>query len=182
MRLFAFLCRQRNISLALYQTINMLARNPLLYGTKGAPDSFDGRFDILVVHVYFVLRRLRGLVEAQAHAQNLCDVFFADMDMVLREQGVSDTRVGRHMRKIAEAFYGRARAYDSALAGQNGMFVSVLARNLYPTAAADKGRQLENLATYFRMLEQDLASCVTNDILRGDFVLKESDVRHAASN
>src|SRR3954447_23147148 len=102
---------------ALYGAIVAQARLPRFYEEYGVPDTVLGRFDMVLLHVVLVLRRLRqGEARDRALAQELFDAFCRDMDHNLREMGISDQGVPRQMRRVGEAFYGRAQAYDAALA------------------------------------------------------------------
>lgn len=176
MGLLRFLRPRQNPSLLLYRDLVSRARAPMFYGDGGAPDSFDGRFDILVCHLYFVLRRLRGISDAAVFGRDLCEGFFADMDSVLREQGVSDTRVSKHIRNMASAFYGRISAYDVALAGEGlcsgRALAKVLARNLYPDSVGS--RDLSLLAGYFMEFASELSDCSVDDIILGHFCVRHS--------
>ena len=82
----------------------------------GVADTIDGRFEMIVLHLFLVLNRLKG-EGVEDLRQNLTDEFFSDMDRSLRELGVSDVAVGKKVRKIAESYYGRVTAYDRALSG-----------------------------------------------------------------
>ena len=89
-----------DVAHALYLIAVAQARQPLFYAEHGVPDSVDGRFDLIVMHVFLLLRPLSKLaeqdgdVELQARAGNisqaLFDTMFGDMDRSLREMGVSD--------------------------------------------------------------------------------------------
>jgi cytochrome b pre-mRNA-processing protein 3 len=88
----------------------------LLYERFGVPDTVEGRFESVTLHLILVLRRLRHLPSpADAVAQDLVDAFFRHLDGALRELAVGDLAVPKRMKKLAEAFNGRARAYDTAL-------------------------------------------------------------------
>ena len=101
---------------AIYGMIVTQAREPLFYRDLGVPDTVNGRFDLLVLHLWMVLRRLKPIEGALA-CQALFDRFCDDMDANLREMGVGDLTVPKRMQAFGEAFYGRAAAYDLALAG-----------------------------------------------------------------
>lgn len=93
------------------------ARSPAFYRDFGVPDTVNGRFDMVVLHLGLVLARLRGSgAETESLAQGLFDLFCRDMDGNLREMGISDLKVPKQMKGIGEAVYGRLRAYDEALA------------------------------------------------------------------
>ena len=167
---------------AAYAGIMQQARAPQLYGAHGAPDNFDGRFDILALHIHFVLRRLRAQASRQppdaafdaAFGQALFDTFFADMDQAMRESGVGDLGVSKKIRKMAQAFYGRAQAYDIALdnAPDNAMdnaptLKDILARNLFPDAVAEHDMAVTYLAAYALRLEAYLSEAVLENIIKG---------------
>lgn len=159
-----------------YTAITRQARRPTHYGNGGVPDSFDGRFDMMALHVHLVLRRLRSDGVARDDiGQELFDIFFRDMDQAMRESGVGDLGVGKKIRKMAQAYYGRAAAYDTALgktapsdAKHKDALVAVLTRNLYPDdeTLAD-GARLGALAAEVFALEAKLENRSVDDILAG---------------
>lgn len=136
---------------ALYGAIVTRARDPRFYQSHGVPDTVLGRFDLIVLHLALVLRRLRvGEAPARNLAQGVFDAFCRDMDHNLREMGISDQGVPRQMRRVGEAFYGRAQAYDAALADEgNRALIEALIRNVY-AGVADTGVAARGLATYVR--------------------------------
>ncbi len=106
---------RRTAIAALYARIANASRRPGLYAALGIPDSLEGRFESLSLHMILSLRALRELPPpADEVAKDLTDAFFRDMDASLREMGVGDTVVPKRMKKVAAAFYGRAKAYDPA--------------------------------------------------------------------
>jgi cytochrome b pre-mRNA-processing protein 3 len=139
---------------ALYGTIVAQARVPAFYLAFGVPDTPEGRFDLLVLHLALVCRRLgraAGPEQAAARAlsQGVFDMFCRDMDDNLREMGVGDLTVPKTMRKLGEAFYGRLDVYDRALGSADpAELAAALARNTLgadaPVAAA------QPLAAYVR--------------------------------
>jgi cytochrome b pre-mRNA-processing protein 3 len=118
---------------AAYRRIVQRSREPRFYADWGVPDTLDGRFELLALHTYLVLRRLRGEGETAAgFAQALFDTLFADIDRGLREMGVGDLGVGRHVKDMAKALYGRIAAYDKGLIDE-GALAAGLRRNLFGT-------------------------------------------------
>jgi cytochrome b pre-mRNA-processing protein 3 len=116
---------------ALYAKAVAQARQPVFYAEREVPDTVDGRFDLLVLHVFLLLHRLGAEGKATKKlAQGLFDLMFADMDRSLREMGVSDMRVGKKVKEMARAFYGRVDAYEPVL-GDLAKLEEALARNLY---------------------------------------------------
>jgi len=97
----------KNTIAALYGTIVAQARCPVFYEGLGVADTVLGRFDMVVLHLVLLLRRLRK-AQATELVQGLFDAFCRDIDDNLREMGISDQGVPRQMRKVGAAFYGRA--------------------------------------------------------------------------
>ena len=100
----------------LYAAIMAQSRLPHFYAGLGVPDTIGGRFEMLVLHMFLVLRRLRkDGASSEPVAQALSEAFVADMDDVMREMGVSDISVAKKMYSAAGAYLGRLKAYDAAL-------------------------------------------------------------------
>jgi cytochrome b pre-mRNA-processing protein 3 len=132
----------------LYGMIVAQARLPQLYRDYAVPDTINGRFDLIVLHLALVLDRLRASPALADLAQGLFDRFCRDMDDSLREMGVGDLAVPKEMRRMGEAFYGRAEAYRAALAGDDDRtLVDTLKRNIYGGAPATGASRL---AAYVR--------------------------------
>ena len=98
----------------LHEAATRQGRLPALYLDMNARDTVEGRFEMLTLHVILLIDRLKDAPEAAAVRQALFDVYVRDLDGALREMGVGDLSVGKKMRKLGEAFYGRAKAYDAA--------------------------------------------------------------------
>ncbi len=99
----------------------------------GAPDTFDGRFDLVGLHVILLIERLRPAPEPGPDlAQALFDAMFSDMDLTLREIGVGDLSVGKKVRRMWEAVHGRAAAYSGPLeSGDAEALAGALVRNVW---------------------------------------------------
>lgn len=128
---------RRTVIASLYERIATASRNPGLYAALGIPDTLEGRFEALSLHMVLALRALRDLPHpADEVAKDLTDAFFRDMDASLREMGVGDTVVPKRMKKVAESFYGRAHAYDGPLSsGDEAGMALALGRNVYGSEA-----------------------------------------------
>src|SRR5712672_3850397 len=128
---------------AIYGMIVTQAREPLFYRDLGVPDTVNGRFDLLVLHLWMVLRRLKSIEAGGARvSQALFDHFCDDMDANLREMGVGDLAVPKRMQAFGEAFYGRAAAYDRALAAGTEPLAQALCRNILDGGDIGRARQL----------------------------------------
>jgi cytochrome b pre-mRNA-processing protein 3 len=136
----------------IYGMIVAQAREPLFYQSLGVPDTVNGRFDMVVLHLWMVLRQLKRLEDSSNLAQALFDRFCSDMDHNLRELGTGDLAVPRRMQEFGEAFYGRSTAYDLALVAGEGALAQALCRNIFNGQQGEKARRL---AAY---VEQALAA------------------------
>jgi cytochrome b pre-mRNA-processing protein 3 len=164
--LFRRSSRQHTIS-TLYGTIVAQARLPCFYREYGVPDTVNGRFDLLVLHLAIVLDRLGEGSELRPMGQALFDRFCEDMDDNLREIGVGDLSVPKQMQRIGEAFYGRAQAYRSALASDGDeALVVALAKNVYAGAVPEPAAPVR-LAAYIREAVRGLWAQQTGDLLAG---------------
>ncbi|MGE0668202.1 MAG: ubiquinol-cytochrome C chaperone family protein [Sphingomonadales bacterium] len=135
---------------ALYNAAVAQSRRPGFYLDGAVPDTLDGRFDMIVLHVFLVMRRLRdGGPEGEALSQALFDEMFADMDRSLREMGVGDMGIGRRVRAMGEAFMGRVKAYEEALEQAGGGLEDALARNVY-RSSPPPAEALAAMADYVR--------------------------------
>jgi cytochrome b pre-mRNA-processing protein 3 len=142
--------------LALYAAAVEQARTPALYADFGTPDTVEGRFEQVALHVWLVMRRLKGEAGAKKVNQRLMDAMFQNMDDSLRELGVGDLSVAKKIRKLAENFYGRIGAYEAAL--KPDAAPDALARALGRNVFADEDApQAAALADYVRRADQSLA-------------------------
>jgi cytochrome b pre-mRNA-processing protein 3 len=148
---------------ALYAASVTAARQPAFYVRLGVPDSVDGRFDLLLLHVLLVMRRLGNA----AAKQSLFDLMFADMDRSLREMGVGDMSIGKKMKPMLAGFYGRAAAYEKALATTGDEDLSAaLSRNLYGLATG-RAEHAPDIARYVRTSVAALAAQNETDLEQG---------------
>lgn len=167
---------RKEAAAALYAAIVRQARSPAFYGPFGVADTLDGRFDLLALHAFLALRRLkRQGAAAEAVAQAVLDLLFADMDRSLRELGVSDYSIGRKVKDTAKAFYGRAAAYDRALA-QPGELEAALWRNVY-RGAAERREAAGRLAAYARRALAHLETQPLPAILAGNVSFPAAEER-----
>jgi len=148
----------------LYGAIVAQARSPAFYTSYGVPDTMDGRFELIVLHLVLVLHRLArkeeagegaGRGPAGAVGQRLFDAFCRDLDDNLREMGVGDLAVPKKMRRFGEAFYGRLAAYRAALtATDERELEKALGRNIFEIAGTDA--RAVQLARYARATARQL--------------------------
>jgi len=150
-----------------YQRIVAQSRQPGFFTACGVPDTLDGRFELICLHAFLYLHRLRREAKAGASlGQQFCEAMFTDFDRSLREIGVGDLSVGREIKRMAEAFYGRVAAYDRALSGNEAELEPALERNLFGTVAPAPA-QLTAMAGYLRREARRLEHLPAVDLLAG---------------
>jgi cytochrome b pre-mRNA-processing protein 3 len=147
----------------LYGAAVAAARDPFLYRVLAVADTLDGRFDLLCLYVSLLIRRLqREPAPGPALAQAVFDAMFSDMDANLREMGVGDLSVGRHVRSMWEALQGRSIAYTAAIdAGDAPALEAAIMRNVWRGAIAPEGA-----ATSLARLVRAQAVCLDGQTLR----------------
>jgi len=172
---------------AIYGALVSQARSPALYLHAGVPDTLEGRFEMVLLHTFLVLRRLRlveepHVEEAKALSQRVFEVFFDDMDQTLREIGISDLKVGKEIKGMAASFYGRIEAYDKGLdAEDEAVLKAALRRNVYPREPAPTDEDLNELTAYVRRAEAALAACPIETLLAGEIAVATLPQPHGAS-
>lgn len=131
------------------------AREPVFYREYGVADSIDGRFDLVALHAWLVLEALQESGETVL-AQSFVNALFARFDDALREQGVGDIGIGRRMKKMASAFYGRLRAYSAS--ADDSQLTAAILRNVY---RGDRSRvdSAASLAKYVGVVREEMISC-----------------------
>jgi cytochrome b pre-mRNA-processing protein 3 len=152
---------------ALYAAAAGQARNPDFYSGLGVADTVEGRFELFSLHVALVLLRLKGQGEAAAEtAQQLFETFVRSLDDALREIGVGDVVVGKRMRKLGEAFYGRMRSYELALAVRPDLaqLQDLVARTVLEGSSGDRSAYL---AGYAAQAADQLQETPLDDLLAG---------------
>jgi len=150
-----------------YGRVVAQARQPGFFKDGGVPDTVDGRFELICLHAFLYLHRLkREQPQAAPLGQRFFDTMFADFDRSLREMGTGDLSVGREVKRMAEAFYGRVAAYERGLAGDDAVLQPALARNLFGTAPANP-TLLAAMAGYVRREVARLNQEGAEDLLAG---------------
>jgi cytochrome b pre-mRNA-processing protein 3 len=149
----------------LYAAAVAQARQPALYTDLAAPDTLDGRFELIVLHVHLLCRRLGALgAEGAGLAQALFDTMFRDMDRNLRELGVGDPSLPRRIKAMIEAYYGRIKAYDAAFGAGGDALAETIARNVYN---AEVSPAAHAMADYARRAQQAIDAAPEAELLAG---------------
>jgi cytochrome b pre-mRNA-processing protein 3 len=151
-----------------YRRVVEQARQPVFFTHYGVPDTLDGRFELICLHAFLYLHRLKA---ERPHSRRLCQSFFdrmfADFDRSLREMGVGDLSVGKHVKGMARAFYGRILAYEDGLAGDDASLGAAMARNVFGTVSGPRGAA-DDMAAYVRRSARELRRQPSAELLAGD--------------
>lgn len=147
---------------ALYALAVEQARQPAFYTALGVADRIDARFELYTLHVLILFLRLKQDGErGEVAAQKLFDTYISSLDHTLRELGVGDVSVGKKMRKLGEALYGRMSAYEKALRdGDRDGFQASIARNVFESDDPAAGAELTRYAleSHERLARQPISA------------------------
>jgi len=149
----------------LYELAVRQARQPEFYTRLGVEDRIDARFELYTLHVLLLILRLRDESEGKEGfgvdaAQALFNAYVSALDHALRELGVGDVSVGKKMRKLGEAMYGRMTAYEAPLRADDAdALAKALAKNVYESDEAERAGALARyaVASRARLATQSLA-------------------------
>lgn len=153
----------------LYGAIVAQARLPVFYQRLGVPDSLEGRFVVLSLHLFAVLHRLKDNgAEAGAMAQSLADLFAADMETVLREVGIGDLAIPKKVRTLTASGAGLLRRYEVAYM-EGGQALEAAIAEALPGEGHEARAIAAQLAPYVRDVVSDLDSHSLRDLCAGSF-------------
>lgn len=138
---------ERQAAERIYVAVLTAARRPAFYTYYGVPDTFQGRFEMVTLHLFAVLHPLmHDPGSAPELARLVSERFVEDMDSTFREMGVGDLSVPKRMRTLYSAFAGRFDAYKGAMESDEDDLAGAIARNVFPDGEGE-GRASE-LAAY----------------------------------
>ena len=150
-----------------YRRVVEQARQPVFFTECGVPDTLDGRFELICLHAFLYLHRLKAeRPQGAGLCQSFFDRMFADFDRALREMGTGDLSVGKHVKRMARAFYGRIQAYEEGLAGDDSVLGAALARNVFGTVPQPIPFS-EAMAAYVRDTVEELQGQSVTELLAG---------------
>lgn len=146
----------------LYGAIVTGARQPAFYSGCGVEDTPEGRYEMIALHLFLVIERLKGGgAQADRIAQRVLEAFVTDMDDSMREMGVGDLSVGKKVKRSAAGLYERFAAYRKAVAKSENELAGQIAA--FVPGTVDSGR----LARYVAASAQDLKTIPLDDVLSG---------------
>ena len=175
--MFSFLKERSNrkkTAKDLYETAVFLARSPVFYDEYNVPDSVDGRFEMISLHVILFIRSLNRL-EKLKQAQALFDAMFVIMDKSIREIGVGDLSVPKHMKRMMKGFKGRAFSYYDALDSDDMKALQeAVKRNVFGTVKEPNLADVESVAEYIKKTADSMDKLGYDELVRFKFPLVET--------
>ncbi len=154
----------------LYADIVAQARSPYFYSELTVSDDVDGRFDMITLHMFLALDRMREDASLMKLSQKLANLVISDMDRSLREMGVGDLGVGKRVQEMGKAMYGRLEMYDLSLleADTSSVLSAAIMRNLYRSEES-VSENAQKISKYILKQREYLKKCSSETILNGHF-------------
>lgn len=157
--------RQKKQAYELYGQLVTQARTPAFYTDLLVEDSLDGRFDMILLHLFLLDRRLEAEENRfEALRRNLQEALIADMDRSLREMGVGDMSVGKEVKKMGAAWFGRLKAYTEAQRSDEpeAALAAAIAKNLFKK---DEAMNARPMSQYVMRAAEKLAGQSVEDMV-----------------
>jgi len=156
----------------LYSQAVLQGRIPWFYSTCAVKDDVNGRFEMIAMHVFLLLQRIKQSDIADSKlGQALFDAMFRDIDQSLREMGAGDLGVGKRVKSMAKSFYGRVAAYETGLNDPSALIEAII-KNIY-----DGNRSFHenasDLADYINLQANYLKNLSKSELLSLKIIFKE---------
>ncbi len=169
--------KRRQAAADLYAAVVKQSRLPIFYERGAVADTVDGRFELIAMHSGLIMGRLCEAdmgPNGRKMAQAFFDAMFRNLEWSLREIGIGDLSVPRHVKRMMAAFKGRTYAYGEAVRGGRGSMVHALRRNVYATNNPQPDISvLERMAAYADDVVYALRQATPADIEAGRIILPE---------
>ena len=134
----------------IYKKIIIQSRNKRFYKELKVPDSLDGRFDLIVLHFFFINTVLNKYEDLEKKLfDEILNLMFKDFDYNLREMGVGDLSVKKKIYHMSEALAGRIKAYENAKKNEKKIINKAIRRNLYGTIKKVDDKCINKMTKYF---------------------------------
>jgi cytochrome b pre-mRNA-processing protein 3 len=149
----------------LWQRVVEIAREPHWYAKCAVADTMAGRFDAITLVLSLVLLRMEKEPALIEPSVRLTEIFVEDMDGQLRQSGVGDLAVGKHIGRLMQVLGGRLGAYREALPLGETALVPALMRNVTLT----DGAEISPLAAAVLDLNRQIEAISADEILEGSW-------------
>lgn len=167
----AWLARRSHTRLTareIYGSIVAAGRQIIFYETQGVPDTREGRFEMIALHVALVMLRLQRIGSDGVHlGRGVAEAFIGDMDDNMREIGIGDLAVPRKIKRAGAALFDRHRDYGRALAAEGLVALEAAIGDALTAAGAGPGLDRPALARYTKTLAAQLTATSDADCLAG---------------
>jgi cytochrome b pre-mRNA-processing protein 3 len=159
---------RRQVARSLYGSSVTAARVRVFYAQWGVPDTLQGRFEMVALHVVLALRRLGAEGEA-GHRLGvaLTEAFVVDMDDGMRELTFGDLAVPREIKRAAAALFDRHSAYLAGLAAASDMSLAEALEAQLAYLAPGGGLDARQLSEYVKRCAAELDAQPAAQILAG---------------
>ena len=161
---------------ATYIALVAQARKPFFYSEMKVPDTLDGRFEMIVLHLFLVQHRLLRETQHTEFARQLSEAFVQDMDRSIRELGVADTGVSKRIKRMGKAYNGRMQVYEAGLQEPDVMRAA-LSRNLYGTVTEGDVALLDGMRDYIDREVKKLDVAATETVIGGHYAWEDPALR-----
>jgi len=170
--------RLNNAAHSLFCVVIEQSRHAAFYQNSAVEDTLDGRFDVMAIHMTMILYKLdqhKEFEDAKVIKRNLQETMFDNLDLSLREIGVGDLGVGKKIKVMAEAFYGRMKVYQALFENKNyDKMAETLQRNLYRGAEID-AKILSQMSEYVFYQSDHIVNQAIEIILKGNITFLAPD-------
>lgn len=160
--------RLKETALNLYRRAVTQAREITFYRDFSVPDTVDGRFEMIAMHVFIIMHRL----ENPKLSQELFDVMFQDMEQAMRQMGIGDLSVPRQVKRMMRGFKGRYLSYKKAVSGEESL-ERALKRNIYGTIEGPSAKDIRGLEIYLLEMVRLLGDQTDRDLTDGRVMFKD---------
>jgi cytochrome b pre-mRNA-processing protein 3 len=161
--------REREAYRPLYDAVVNAGRDPAWYLEGQVPDTIDGRFDVISALLALVLIRLeRDEETARIPSVLVTELFIDDMDGTVRQLGIGDLMVGKHVGRMVGALGGRLAAFREE-AARGGDFVAAVRRNVFHESAAS-GEAVAFVSARLKRFLAGLEAAPSEALLRGELL------------
>ena len=146
-----FFKRNKDIHFDIYYKIVNISRDTNFYSKCKVPDTTDGRFEILLLHLIILIRKLKK-DRKEYLSQSIVDLMFSSIDLSFREEGVGDLSIPKKMKKVGMVFYGRSTSLEDILdtedeLNKKSLLIDYFLRNAFSSDTSYK-KNAEELSKY----------------------------------
>jgi len=174
-RIFGGGSAQQSGTEALYVKVMAQSRRPEFFGPGRMPDSYDGRVEILTVHLAPLMFNIQvqeenagvatGKNNEESVSQALFDIMVKDFDTALREEGFTDTGVKKRIKPIVGFFYKRLKTLTESMTDKSKIEIAISSGPVDETSSD----YISRISTYLDEFDDSLKSKTLAELVEGKF-------------